>query len=284
MARDQSQSTLNTLPNDPMSPSGTSPVSLRPSQTNDRLSRPLLAFESDANLPTSASAPAGRRLGDRSKSVFGVDTIWNREVERMKLVQEAERQAANTSVGLEKKDKKNKRKSKKAQVVPLVEPDNDVQSWTGNASYDPPMNMTSDLGLSSPYHIEEPEQRMLEQQHQQQQQEQPEDPALSPRVRHPTVEIDDWCASSDEERNRRKGKTNKRKSRAVKRATQSYDSSSEEDVPLSRAFGLKKPVYNEQAASPLYEPNEVSSEEDDVPLSKIKVSLRVSERYLRINE
>ncbi|WVF71818.1 hypothetical protein IAT40_006626 [Kwoniella sp. CBS 6097] len=103
---------------------------------------PLLAFDSNGELhPTSPGGlmapPQNDRQGRiaKSKSVFGVDQIWEKEMSKLRQMQEDERRAEETRRAIEEakklaEEEKKKRKSKKGkgkERMTIVVPDEDTR-------------------------------------------------------------------------------------------------------------------------------------------------------------
>ncbi|KAF9534343.1 hypothetical protein CPB83DRAFT_329993 [Crepidotus variabilis] len=86
--------------------------------------KPLLTFDSEENLSPNRLSPGVARA-QGARSVFGTDTLWESEMEKLKIIQvrEAEEEAARHKFEAEaesKKDKKGKRK-KKGKGTPEIE-------------------------------------------------------------------------------------------------------------------------------------------------------------------
>ncbi|KAF9476457.1 hypothetical protein BDN70DRAFT_170114 [Pholiota conissans] len=79
--------------------------------------KPLITFDGDDEKGLAASPPNANRL-QGAKSVFGVDTLWQREMEKLKEIKAAEEKEAEARRKMEeeeerrKEGKKNKRKKK----------------------------------------------------------------------------------------------------------------------------------------------------------------------------
>jgi hypothetical protein len=184
----------------------------------------------------------------RGKSVFGVDQVWEREMAKMRAEEEAERAAAE-ALEQRKREKEERRKSKKSKKGKEKE-----------VLLSPPQGE-----VTSPLEV------------QTSQQDTPEEEATARRpsmdhlrrVTGPSMDVEDWVASSDEEEEGTVGRRQARRRRSAHRR-QPGASDSDSDVPLSH-FAKRPPSM----AQPLHAATvleEASSSEDDEPLSRIAVS------------
>ncbi len=204
--------------------------------------QPLLAFDPAEGPPGLATSPGGpsRARQSRGRSVFGSDKIWEREVEKLRLAEEAER-AANEAKRAEKerRDRKQAKKARKGKgremdlateellerdqphVEPLASPESAVEDV-------PQRRSSADLLRDA---------------------------------NKPTVGVDDWAASSDEE-----GIPARRIIKPVSARQASSDSDS--DVPLSR-------IRAKQPMAQISVEQGDSSSEDEEPLSRLMQSASV---------
>jgi hypothetical protein len=195
--------------------------------------------------PTKAERPGN----GRHKSVFGVDQIWNRDLERMRKQEEMERLADEQING------------KRKPALPLAQ-DFELEGDVADGhQYDLEENETQDEPLldnsasrSGVLPVLPPIVTAAE--------------AAAAKAVKP-VDIDDWGASDDEIPNRRPRKEKKKKNKSFAFETERTEplkgiESSDEDVPLAQAFKV--------TVRPSPKNTEGSSSEDE-PLSKIAVSV-----------
>ena len=211
-------------------------IPLSPQSMADR--RRTLASEAEGGI-----APPGRPGNDRHRSVFGVDTVWQREMAKLRKEEEAER-AADKQVN-----------SKRAAGLPTAEdfeldgalPQTYEDDQDEDLHHIPLLDGSS--VVATPLPVLPPI---------------PSANDMSSRRAQP-VDIDDWGASDDENpKPARRTKRNRAANRLPHQAQASRNDSSDEDLPLTKAFKInKRPV-----ASKLDE----SSSEDE-PLAKILVCM-----------
>ncbi len=218
----------------------------------NRLSvQPLLHFGSTDALPTTALSPsAAAARSTKTRSVFGVDTVWERELKNLREQEEAERQAKEDEEAAKqvRREKKERRKNKKREKGNGRE----VDVEPGREGTSPALET----------------------------QEEPVKEAPRPRrssidlLRTAGPSVQDWAASSDEEGQR------PRRSR-TRQSRQRVDSDSDSDEPLSRIkrrqsrTSLVPPKQTEMAVEA-----ESESSSDDEPLARIVVSLVPSSTLL----
>lgn len=240
-----------------------------------------------------ATGPYGGTTHDRitkSRSVFGVDTIWEKEMAKLKVIQEAEerakarREAEEALEGKKKEKKKSKdkdkdrRKSKRKSAVPDV-----IEMGDQSGRDFSPVPIVNDLPPQISYSPEK---------------------APKPQVVDPiTDEVKDikdvpdldltneregrlrdgdygdekeWSGDEETPLKLDKGKQRAHRQEVSQSPTRSMrrevaipteESDSEEDVPLSRMI---KPTRQAQPQPPPAPPVEESDSEEDVPLAKLK--------------
>jgi len=225
-------------------------------------------MDSSGDIDYTAPQLAGDTLNvkdrmTKSKSVFGVDTIWEKEMAKLKIIQEQEAEAAALRAAKEALEAKAKAKKKAKKLSTQKAPwelqldDGDMSAMEMEQAEEPaykaydayvvsPVNRMPILPPQLAYSPDKAIHMPV-----------PDD---APRVRAETQgAIDAWSDSDDDApkaRDKTKGKT---KAKPVV-----SDSDSEEDVPLSK---LAKP--NVHAARKMESGSESDSEED-VPLSKFR--------------
>ena len=261
MAREQRASTLidpSSLKIRPMTQRLSSYGSLKPQQMLSRQNslsmKPLLNFENEDGKPL--QPPVAGRL-PTSRSVFGVDTLWEREMTKLKEIEALEAREKEERLKLEKeterksKGKKNKRKKKSrkpkddenVQQVPAdaqvlsVEPPTlpDIQRATRTV---PPTGNAYDSSSESE------EERV-----------QPRPSALTPT----------WHESSSDEGDagpRRTTGVGLRYQKSSHKISISHDDDSEEDLPLAAT------IHKAAARAALGVP-QAGSDDEDRPLSHI---------------
>lgn len=197
----------------------------------------------DSNGPVNEAANAlmGQRPGmPNTRSVFGVDEVWQRELEKLRAQEEHEKELARQEE--EKAQRKQRKKKNKGKERDLEQPaivDSPSDENRPSTSIDPP---TLDVNLPS----------------EQEPQKHAESAALAP-----ALGVDKWAAASDGDSDEDGDKKLRRPVRKVKPSqttSRNSDSSSEDDVPLSRAFVRKAVPAGDQ------------SSDDEEPLSRLKVS------------
>ncbi len=230
----------------PISASSPGPVSNR---------QPLLQFDSNGDLRALQQSASRGRIAN-SKSVFGVDQLWEKEMAKLKIIQEKDEAGRIEHEAEEAKAKKKKDKGKGKAIDPSIEfPQDEEQDLSATsssfpsispikrASYLPP-TLRIDLVSTGP----------------------PGLPVLTegvPRKAAPSrLGLNDWF-ESDDESEREEGvrparRLNKGKGRAVQ---ETQSAGSEDDVPLSRLPPAKvAPVMREDSSG---------DEEGDLPLSTL---------------
>lgn len=240
--------------------------------------RSTLIDPESLNMPlTETTSPQGRSMIRQrlphSKSVFGVDEVWEKEVAKLKIIEERERAALEAeeekerakAARREKRGKKSRKGKERA-----VEPENEKPSEDFADPEISPVNRLPDLPPTLQY---SPEQASI-----------PiyrdgddDDKAHGARVRSASkLSAAQWGASSDEDDD-----SGRRSRRRAPKATAPVEetSSSEDEVPLSKQFNLPprpKTVVSEESSDedvplsrlvPASRPvQQVNSDDDDVPL------------------
>ncbi|OCF38289.1 hypothetical protein I317_07953 [Kwoniella heveanensis CBS 569] len=264
--------------------------------SQDQGRAPLLAFDSNGQLhptspgglmtpPPGSGGGAGR--GDphdriaKSKSVFGVDQIWEKEMSKLRQMQEDERRAEETRRAIEEakklaEEEKKKRKSKKGKgkdgrlsiMVPdsAEEDSRPVEEVLGIS----PINRAHDLPPALEFEPEKaPPQPPSE----------PPSPEKSPRYGDNQVAMDGKVENEEEEGPHSKRSSPQQQRLAVVEASDS-DSDPDADVPLSRlapprsaVSGGSKPSLQVPARAAVRgrESESVSDSDEDVPLSKLSI-------------
>ncbi|GHJ86971.1 hypothetical protein NliqN6_3373 [Naganishia liquefaciens] len=213
-----------------------------------RPSGPLIDLDSTPrDGPTALSRPGL----PRGKSVFGVDTVWERDMQRLEALR-----AEEARVAVHEGGKTARKKDKQKSGVAVSEAEESVHPHTETLlaqgrddTHVPPSLSLGDLSA-----------------------------ALAPEP-HKNVTVDEWAAGSEEEQQSGM-EPRRRKRRTVKTAAQlrreEGEDSSEDEVPLARAFGITttrrveddssedEPLVNlkSKASRTTLDP----SDEDDIPL------------------
>ncbi|WVR05497.1 hypothetical protein IAU60_002515 [Kwoniella sp. DSM 27419] len=246
---------------------------------------PLLAFDSNGEIhPTSAAhltAPMQGHQQERmtkSKSVFGVDQLWEKEMAKLKVIQEQERHAAEARRRVEeakriaeeerrarKKKDKVKGKARESVVQPSQEEDHRPMEEVLGIS---PIKRVGDL---PPALVFEPKGLPKAQR-----------PELEPEQPEPEADdlgTKDWFRSDEEDMEGERGQEAQNEDQAEEpEATEELrsESDSDEDVPLSR---LAVPSRLIRTASRAETPSIVAAASDseadsdeDVPLSRLTIS------------
>lgn len=185
--------------------------------------------------------PSSRPGNDRHRSVFGVDQVWQREMAKKRREEEAERVAEEQVNG------------KRPVTLPVAE-DFELGGAPSPAYVD---DQDEDLHnrpllddsprATTPLPVLPPISKIDD----------------TPGRRAQPVDIDDWGASDDE--NPKPVRRSKKKLALQKKTVQSQadnDDSSDEDVPLTKAFNI--------TVRPPFDQGDQSSSEDE-PLAKIVV-------------
>lgn len=204
----------------------------------------LLPIPSNGAISETTNALMGQRPGmPNTRSVFGVDQVWQRELDKLRAQEEHEKEMARKEEeeARRKREKKKKGKGKgkeRALDQPAVIDEPSPEVYRSSMSLEPPS-----LAVSLPSE-QEPQASV-------------EAAALAP-----ALDVDEWAAASDDEDDDDDDddKKQRRPPRKSKPVTKDSDSSSEDDVPLSRAYAVKSmpPVDDE-------------SSDDEEPLSRLKV-------------
>lgn len=247
---------------------------------------PLLSLGTETDLlqPGDTDRPGGRMT--KSGSVFGVDQIWEREMEKLKVIQEKEavareeaaardrakeEKAAQKYKGKGKADgKKDKGKAKEQTPErPSLQQARSASSFelvSGHASPGfeevSPVRPVSDLPPMLHFSPEKPGPVMSQQQGD-------GTGGMPRRAAATNVNLDDWVDSSDDEfgpssRARASASNGLAAGRSPVPAI-AEDSDSEEDVPLSRLAPIAAGRQSAQLAPSAME----SDSEDEVPLSRL---------------
>ena len=215
MDRTSHRSSVTELPKSPVSPLGTSRLAGR---------QPLLQFDSNGDLRPSPEREQARI--SKSRSVFGVDQIWEREMAKVKIIQE--RQAQNEDV-LNKATRKKEKGKGKAIFPTLVDSPQriDLQNSVTASSLSgiSPIKLTSDQPPKVQYSPIRGETPIM--------------PFLTkdmPRQAAPSqLGLQSWFGSGDEESDRevaRPRTLDKGKGRAEPSLRIEIDDDSEDDRPL----------------------------------------------------
>ncbi|WVQ99084.1 hypothetical protein IAU59_006216 [Kwoniella sp. CBS 9459] len=257
-----------------------------PDQGQGQGRAPLLAFDSNGELhPTSPGGPMGpsvRGAGDaaagriaKSKSVFGVDQIWEKEMSKLRQIQEDERKAAETRRAIEEakklaEEEKKKRKSRKGKgkdTMSVVVPEEDTRPIEEVLGISP-IKRAHDLPPALEF---EPEQAP------------PPPPASASPEKGPrsgeneAIDNDDERGESHSERAEDEGShaehSSPRPQASAADEASSSDSDSDADIPLSR-LAPPRPALGGGSKAPPKVPANQESESDsdeDVPLSKLSI-------------
>lgn len=158
--------------------------------------------------PTDDATEAPRPGMPHGKSVFGVDELWERDMRRLEALRAEE---ARVEAGKLSGKEKEKRRSGRAESV---HPHTETLHERGrDDTHVPPSISLGDLSA-----------------------------ALAPEP-HRNVTVDEWAAGSDEEA---AGEPRRRRRRA--KAVPKDEESSEDEVPLARAFGItRRPAGDESS-------------------------------------
>lgn len=205
-------------------------------QTSPRpSSSPLLQLQDEDGRPLERPVSQGTNtkpgMPSRGKSVFGVDTVWERELKKLESQRESERALAahmeeeRRSKGLKKgKNAKGKARANQEQdaasPVPLHPHTETMLSQGREDTNVPPSLSLGDLSaaLNAPVNPE------------------------AGTVPHKNVSVNDWAAGSDEDDGVAQPRRRKRRTiKPVPAAGTQDDSGSESDnVPLAQAFGVNR--------------------------------------------
>lgn len=236
-------------------------------QQSDRQS--TLVDPAELNVPPTEATSPPRRPGGRqrlphSKSVFGVDEVWEKEVAKLKIIEEREKAALEEEEAKERaKEAKRAKKGKKSRKGKerAVEPENydfEPQQELDQAPDISPVKRMPELPPTLQYSPEKATIPIDDRQ---------DDDDQRDRARSSSkLGVGNWSASSDEESDG--GRRARRRAPKSVAAAQS-ESSSEDEVPLSKQFNL--------VSRPAAAESDESSDED-VPLSKLVPNARVPPR------
>lgn len=238
---------------------------------------PLLQFDGNETSPEVRPRPGM----PNSRSVYGVDALWEKEMAKLKIIQaeeearrvERERKAAELAEKEKKKkgwlgkDKKGKGKAKERDSV--ISPQSQSQDLSPNkqspmelerresgygGGISPLKNKLGDLPPTLRYSPEKATIPISSP---------PEDVARRPASR---AGLDGWASEDEEDINARR----RRKGKAKAAPPPAPASDSEDDIPLSRMIPPPSQIHINQPRS-----NE-SDSEDEVPLSRIAAPRAVS--------
>ncbi|KAJ9114324.1 hypothetical protein QFC22_005776 [Naganishia vaughanmartiniae] len=248
-------------------------------QTSPRLQNhaSLVLQDDDGRLlarSASQGEAAGRRPNvppTRGKSVFGVDTLWEKEVKKLEAQRKVERGLALQIEEEQGRKKKGGRKGKRRQGpshpeleleqegTRVEDPYTETMHSQGRQDVDiPPSLSLGDLAnaLEAPFN---PSQGRIS------------DVANPSLIPHTNVDVDDWAAGSDDEAGLA-AQPRRRKRRTVKPVVPEVAGSDSEDdnVPLAKAFGVTRAKSRA----------EESDSSEDEPLSNLKK--KVSSRTLDV--
>lgn len=213
------------------------------------LAKPLLAFDSAEALPTTNSlSPTATARLSKSRSVFGVDILWEREMQKVRELEEAERQAkedVETKEQAKRERKENRKKQRKLKGKDkelMLEPNTKQMGSAEDEAQPPPRRSSIDLL----------------------------------RATGPSLDVQDWVASSDEE-----GRTPRQSRPKTRRIPRRVGSDSDSDEPLSRIRErqLSISVVPSKPMEIAKKAESESSSEDDEPLAQIVVSVIFSEMF-----
>ncbi|OCF71486.1 hypothetical protein I204_07544 [Kwoniella mangroviensis CBS 8886] len=252
---------------------------------------PLLSFDSNGDIhPTSPNNlgvpdPQGRIA--KSKSVFGVDQLWEKEMAKLKMIQEEEKRAAEFRRKMEE-EKEMKRKSKKSKgkgknresFVPPPPFDIPKGTSTEDVLGISPIHRASDLPPALQYSPEKATAQRPEHTHDE---EEEEDTEKEERRRLSLGDL--FSPASDDENASESGPAPHDFAQTLNplaKGTEELDEDEdpEEDVPLSRlapanaksrqsvfsAIGSGRQVRTETESE--------SDSDEDVPLSKLPIATR----------
>ncbi|KAF9075844.1 hypothetical protein BDP27DRAFT_1314597 [Rhodocollybia butyracea] len=192
---------------------------------------PLVNFDGDAKVP-----PVAVNKGAPNRSVFGVDTLWEREMVKLREIEaqeafERERQQAIEETEALKKGKKKKKKGKKG-----LEDDSQIQSVMSSVPEPSVLQETPTVSSGPP---------VL--------------PIIQAAIRGPPPVIDDDASDSEESIGKQAAKSKSTKAEGW------YEESSDEDRPRrTTGIGLRYP--QKQLSIPHIKTSDDDSEED-VPLA-----------------
>lgn len=239
--------------------------------------QPLLNFDGEKNPPPRLSAANPGML--RSRSVFGTDTLWEREMEKLKQMEEADRVAAEEqrkreeeeeAMGIQKKGKKSKKDKGKGKeqlslqvhsTSPIVAETRSPEDHTPDEPSVLPEVQRVTVRRAPPPPGDNDSESESE-----------ESDAAGPAPR-PSGEVEGWNSSDDEAGPRRTTGVGPRYPKAGSRpaATQPVgDDSSEEDVPLAATISRVL-----QRTTQLAPPVEDDSDEEK-PLSTLLDKAKIS--------
>ncbi|WRT67499.1 uncharacterized protein IL334_004471 [Kwoniella shivajii] len=265
----------------PLSGSVNRPTSLQPGRA------PLLSFDSNGDIhptsPTNLGIPDPQGRLAKSKSVFGVDQLWEKEMMKLKAIQEEEKKAAELVERIEhqkelKKMKKGKGRGKgnsRESAGRPLELRNDVS--TEDVLGISPIKRASNLPPALEYTPEQvPNPNKTKDTHEEEEEEQEggESGTLKLSNLFAGSEEDDQPAPAPHDFAETLGLT----SQAVAQS----ESDSEENVPLSRLAPPRTAAGPLTARRSILSNNEVETDSDpdeDVPLSRLTVKSPVKPIY-----
>ncbi|KAI0638050.1 hypothetical protein C8Q77DRAFT_1166468 [Trametes polyzona] len=232
---------------------------------NSLNAKPLLDFEEEIPGAPRKSLHPGAPAGGNTKSVFGVDTIWERELAKLKVIEEQERQAEEErkkreaeeeAMGVKKKGKKKKGKDKgndRDEPSPAI-PASETMSSAPDASPD----VAADKPSTPPHVL-------------------PEIPKTTTR-RRPPPPVDDDDEESDDDSDSSDAPARPRPTQAQ---TSGWHSDEEEQAPRrTTGTGPRFPANGPPRLPQVVPRDDDESSEEDVPL--VATIGRAAQRQTRL--
>ncbi|KAF6762627.1 hypothetical protein DFP72DRAFT_1144904 [Ephemerocybe angulata] len=250
--------------------------------------KPLLNFEGDAKVAATGLSPPGADRLPKNRSVFGVDTLWEQEMVKLRAIQEQERideeerrkneaEEARKKVDTKKKLRKKSRKPREEELEPDAAEDGEENHHLGveveakpRVSIEPPVlpdiKPTVRRTMPPPADDDSSDEDDSE-----------EDPVAPPLVEATRA----WHSDSEEEEGpRRTTGVGLRNPSQAKRVVQRrrQDSDSDEDLPLTVAMQRVATRSTKQASN-----LDDSDEDEDKPLAQVLREPKAKSTMLDIN-
>ncbi|WVW82685.1 hypothetical protein I302_104696 [Kwoniella bestiolae CBS 10118] len=258
----------------PQAGSADRPHSMHP---GDRGRAPLLSFDSNGDIhptsPNNLGVPDAQGRIAKSKSVFGVDQLWEKEMAKLKIIQEQEKRAAEARRKMEEEKEmkresrklKGKGKGRESMIPPPLDIPKDIS--TEDVLGISPIQRAADLPPAIQY---SPEKAASRPHHEEEEETEEEQRKLSlGGLFSPNSDDEDAPVPAPHDFAQTLNPLAK---------DEESDDDSEEDVPLSKLAPAKSGISARQSvisATGSMKPVEVESEsvsDEDVPLSKLPIA------------